>query len=220
MEIKKIHSKLHAFSKTGKAGNKGAEIIKLIILFAVIMSISGCGLSKQRIYMNPDADIPYYEKVGIIPFKSLGGDREAGEKVSEVFMTELLITQKLQVADPGDFYDVLSTTIQRSAVGGALLNHKQLKSVHEKTGVQGVIEGVIHTLEMVRIGQDQYPMISLTIRLLDAQTGTIVWQSSYTRQGGPRMPIFSVGETFTIGKLTQQACRDIVEKLIEEMSKE
>ncbi len=217
MHISKVNR--NPFWRINKKNLLRCKEAKMIILSLplLIISISGCSLSKHLIYINPEADMKYYEKIAIIPFGNLTSDRAGGDKVTEVFMTELLISQKFKIVDPGDFYHAVTSITQQSGpIGGTLLNHTQLKFISDKLGIQGIIEGVVHTLEMTRIGQEQYPVISLTVRLIDSQTGTIVWQSSYTRKGGPTVPILSVGETYTLEKLTQQACIEIIKKFRKE----
>lgn len=191
-----------------------------LLLLLLAVSAFSCSLSEHRIYVNPEADMTYYEKVAIIPFGNLSSERSAGEKVTEAFMTELLIAQKIQITDPGDVYHTVSAITQSGSIGGILLKQDHLMKISNELGVQGIIEGVVHTLEMARIGQEQYPLISLTVRLIDAQKGTIVWQSSYTRQGGPTVPILNIGETYTLGKLTQQATRELVDRFVKEALKD
>ena len=67
---------------------------------------------------------------------------------------------------------------------------------------------------MVRVGQAEYPIISLNIRMIDVPTGTVVWMTSFNEKGGPKFPIISIGETHTLGELTQKACRKVVSNFI------
>ena len=66
---------------------------------------------------------------------------------------------------------------------------------------------------MVRIGQTQYPLITQDVELVDVATGKTVWMISHTKKGGPNLPFVSIGETFTLGELLQEICRDIVSKI-------
>jgi hypothetical protein len=80
-------------------------------------------------------------------------------------------------------------------------------------GVQAVLSGVVREYTMVRIGQTQYPLITLDVTLVDTATGTTVWVLSHTKKGGPNLPFVSVGETFTLGELLQEICQETVSKI-------
>ena len=67
---------------------------------------------------------------------------------------------------------------------------------------------------MVRIGAESYPIITLTVRLLDVETGGIMWMSSCSKKGGPgSIPFISAGEVYTLSELTQKVARQIVSSL-------
>jgi hypothetical protein len=50
----------------------------------------------------------------------------------------------------------------------------------------------------------------MTVKFVDAPTGTVVWQSNITARGGPNLPIVSIGESFLLGELTQKVVRKVV----------
>ena len=64
---------------------------------------------------------------------------------------------------------------------------------------------------MIQLGSEQYPMISMTVKFIDALTGKVVWQNSITATGGPNLPIISIGEEFTLGQLSQKVSEEVVE---------
>jgi hypothetical protein len=62
-------------------------------------------------------------------------------------------------------------------------------------------------------GTERYPVISVEARLVDVATGTVVWSCTVTEKGGPKTPIFGIGETKTLGALAQKVSRRIVLEL-------
>ena len=58
---------------------------RAILLLAVLW---GCAAPSH--FVDPEADIPFYERVGVIPFESLSQDRIAGLRVTRAFFNELL----------------------------------------------------------------------------------------------------------------------------------
>ena len=183
----------------------------LFMLFILVLGAGCSSLKDSRSFINPQADFSFYKKVGMLPFANLAEDRLAGEKMTEHFMTELLIAGEVEVMDPGQFNAVVAQVAKTNAgVAGIELSPAMLSQVGDFAKVQGIFMGKVHDYRMVQIGGDQYPLISMTVKLIDAPTGTVVWQNSVTSTGGPNLPIVSIGETFTLGSLSQQVCEAIV----------
>lgn len=183
----------------------------LLAVLGLALLISGCStLTDSRSFMHPGADFSYYQKIGVLPFANQATDQLAGEKVTEHFMTELLIeAEGLEVMDPGQF-NAVSFQVTRGRSDPQMLSPSELKQIGEIAGVQGIFLGILHQYEMIGLGGEQYPVMSMTLKFIDASTGTVVWQNNTTTRGGPYLPIISVGESFLLGELTQKVCKHVV----------
>jgi len=159
----------------------------------------------------------FYQRIGVKTFRNLSADRFAGEKVTAAFVTELLMTKKVEVAEPGQFNaTLLEVTNAGAELGNLDLTQAQIKQVGEKAGVQGIIEGTVTEYEMTRIGTEEFPLISISARLVDVQTGKVVWMASASSKGGPKLPLIGIGETHTLGELTVKICSGVVRKFVRE----
>ncbi len=192
--------------------------LKLFVLISLIMIATGCSsLVKSRSFVNPNADFSFYKRVGLMPFNNLSDDRLAGEKMTEVFMTNLLIGGGVDVMDPGQFNTVVAQVAKTNApIAGLELSPSQLTQIGELAKVQGIFMGTVHDYKMIQIGGEQYPLITMTVKFIDAPTGTVAWQNSTTATGGPTFPIVSIGETFTLGAMSQKVCDKVVRKFYQE----
>lgn len=186
--------------------------LKTGILLLLLATCLGCGsLMESRSFVNPQTDFSFYKRVGLLPFKNMAEDRLAGEKLTEHFMTELLIAGEVEVMDPGQFSAVVSQVAKTNAPVSTLdLSAEQLTQIAEFAKVQGIFMGTVEDYKMVQLGGDQYPLISMTVKFIDAPTGTVVWQHTVSATGGPNLPIVSIGETFTLGGLSQKVCEGVV----------
>ena len=168
----------------------------------------GCSSGATR-FVHPEADMPYYEKIAVMPFETLAADRLAGEKVTNVFFSEVLRLGFDQVVEPGQ----LTTAMMRVRGGTPPANPwstEELAKLAEATGVQGFFMGTVRDYDMVPVGRDVYPLLSLEARFVDAETGRVVWSSSNTRRGGPPPPLMGWMATRTMGELTTEMCRDLL----------
>jgi len=181
------------------------------IMWIVVSLAAGALFSctPHRGYVNPEADFAFYQHVGVIPFSNLTGDRTAAEKVTSSFTTELLMQDAVQVSNSGDFFKAV-----KDAIKGERTNYPEEFTSEEAmvlgkaAQVEGVFVGAVHEYGMVRVGSDEFPIVGILVRLFDCQSGKVVWSYEINRRGGPKFPIFSFGETHTLGDLTTKICRE------------
>jgi len=161
-------------------------------------------------YINEEADFGFYERVGVIPFSSLTGDRAAADRVTSSFITELLMKNAVEIAPAGDFYKTFREVVKSEKVNlPEELTSVEASALGQAAGVQGLFVGAVRDFGMVRVGSDEFPLVGLIIRFIDCQSGKVVWSYEITRRGGPKFPILSFGETHTLGELTTSVCRDV-----------
>lgn len=193
------------------AGNAGSAGLLTAIIVLTAALTAGCGGSLQT-YTHPEADLGFYTKVGVLPFKSLASDRFAGEKFAIEFTTTLLAAEMFEVVDYGVFVNEVTKAIgSRTPPDGP--SQDQLKQIGAATGVQGVFYGSVMQYDMVPGTSGSFPTISVEARFVDVETGTVVWMATMTERGGPKTPIIGVGETHTLGELSQMMCRKMVSKI-------
>lgn len=163
-------------------------------------------------FLHPEADLPYYRKVGVIPFTTLAQDRLAGEKVTNVFFAELLRHGFDQVVEPGQFAAAM-TRVRGGTPHTNPWSNSELAKLAEETGVDGFFLGTVRDYEMTFTNREPFPLLSLEVRLVDAATGRLVWSASRTRKGGPKLPLLGWGEIHTMGELTAAVCRELLRTL-------
>ncbi len=183
---------------------------KLIAVAALCMLVA-CG-GGAHMYINDEADLGFYEQVGVLSFSNLSPDRNASEKVTSSFVTELLMLKTVGVANTGDF-NKAATTVIKTDMTNAIedLTSEQAKLIGQETGVQGFFIGVVKDFGMVRSGQEEFPLVSVIVQFIDASTGQVVWSYETAEKGGPKFPIFSFGETHTLGAMTSKVCRQVAQ---------
>lgn len=172
----------------------------------------GCA-SPSRLYVNSEADMAFYEKVAVIPFTNLSGQAYAGERVTRAFVTELVIAEHFTIVDPGEFRAVLERTGALPS-GEGTYDPRKLKAAATEVGATGMVRGAVTEYEMQRgsSGSDT-PILAFEVELVDVATGTIVWRSSMSKRGKGRTPVIGGGGTRTLSRLTQEACRELVDRI-------
>jgi TolB-like protein len=182
----------------------------MLAVAVLLLASAGCG--GPSAFVNPEADLPFYQKVAIIPFASLSQDRAAGYRVSDTFFSE---------RSPGSGrcrFGQFSAAVVKLRGGTPVespWSAEELARLAEELGIEGVFLGTVREYEMSRTGRTAFPLISMEVRLVDAASGKLVWSASATRRGGPGTPLvswflglFGGGEIHTMGELTTVVCRD------------
>jgi len=186
--------------------------MRTVLLFLLLF----LSCRRPEIFINPQADLPFYKKIGILPFRDLSGSRDAGEKVSILFYNELMLHSDFEIIDPGEIRKELRQIIgsenRQEAIGLS-----EIKKLGKATGAQGIIEGVVVEYTTIRSGGESYPLITLNVRLIDTQYGKVVWEITLTKSGRPKIPIIGIGGVATLPELTKKICHDIVKEIVRRM---
>lgn len=181
----------------------------LIMCLIAAAILAGCGT--PRAYFNEEADFGFYERVAVIPFSNLSNDPNASEKLTAAFTTELLIGKEVQVANAGNVWKSVRTIIKDERRNlTEQISSDEATAIGTAAEVQGIFVGSVKDFGMVRSGSEEFPLVSISIRFIDCQTGNVAWSYEITRKGGPKFPIFSFGETHTLGEMTAKVCRSAV----------
>jgi hypothetical protein len=187
--------------------NRKRRVRSLPGVAILLLALSGCGAPAH--FIDPEADIPFYERAGVIPFATLSQDRAAGLRVTGAFFTELLELETLQVIEPGQF-EASMVRIRGNTPAQRNWSTEELARLGEETGAQAFFLGTVREYGTVRSGRKTFPMISLEVRMVDAATGRLVWSASGTKSGGPGFPIFGWGQIHTHSELAAALCRELL----------
>lgn len=180
---------------------------KLYLGFVAALTLS---CAAAPVYVNEEADFGFYQRVGVVPFSSLTGDRSASDRVTSSFLTELLMQDAVEVAPAGDFYKAVRETIKGDRINlPEEVTAAEATALGQAAGVQGIFVGAVRDYGMSRVGSDEFPLVGVIVRFVDCGSGRVVWSYETTRRGGPKFPIFSFGETHTLGEMTTKVCRDV-----------
>lgn len=147
----------------------------------------------------------------VLPFESASLQSEnAGQIVGQEMVTALLATGMFDVADPGAVYQAMVDAGLRNGNGYGL-GPAALEKLQEKLGpVRVFLVGIVQEFGEVRVGPASYPSISINARLLDGQTGAILWSGSVSRTGADTEKFFGLGAVHSTGRLSRIAVRDLV----------
>lgn len=171
-------------------GTRGLSILGILTLCGIIF-LSGCTTSSSRTRADSSAA---GSTLAVIPFESLVGNPHAGSILAELFQTEVYAQGGWNLVSP-------------EKVTAALLPYEgkalEPAKLGELLGAEYLIVGRV-TEYTYKGGVGEYPAIGLSLRLIHAPTGRIVWAEAQSRTGKR-----SFGRYETLSQLAQGMCRDL-----------
>lgn len=205
---------------------KHSQVVYFLTTLLTGIVVTGC--AGPHVYIHPNPGLDTIKKIAVMPFDNFSKDDKASEKVRNGFVIELLRTCSFNVIDVNETDRRLReaglsyNTSQNPAVSAPKIEKETAdsavplsKSIGEILDVTAILVGSVETYSSERIGDQIIPEVSISARLIDAETGIIIWASTYTRRGGTGIPIFGWGKITSLGILSQQVIREMVNSLAE-----
>jgi TolB-like protein len=189
---------------------KMRQSIVVAACLGLLLALASCA-STARVFVNPDADLAFYKKIAVMPFGDISAARDAGPRVTRAFVTELIMSNRFELIQPEDFIATLYRMgINRQQDG--TYDAEKLKTAATQLGVTGILRGAVTEYQMSRAEGGDIPVIAFDAELIDVATGKVVWRSTIAKRGKGRIPLVG-GNTRSLGKLTQDACRQLVDQM-------
>lgn len=162
-------------------------------LILTIFTVAGCGSkSTMESFLRDEVDMTYVTRVAVAPIENNSKEQFAPERVRGMAITEVLAQGLFDVVDKG----LVDSAFREEAVdlSKAPMDAGVLKRLGQRLNVQAFLMGSIDHAGDVQRGQNSYPELGLTLRLVDVNSGMIFWQASGNESGnslGKRL--FGVG---------------------------
>ncbi len=157
------------------------RILNTLFLGIVMLTLISCAKKgTMRHFVRQEIDPSYIKRVAVLKFENHSKEKYAGERLRDITTTEILAMGLFDVVDKA----VVSIILQEETGGKAeALDRITLKRIAKKLKVQGLMIGSVDTYEEKRDRNYSYPVVALTLRLIDGASGQIIWQASGTETG-------------------------------------
>ncbi len=155
-------------------------------------------------------DFGAIQAVAVMPFANLAKDPVVSERVKDVFMNKLLATGAIYVLPPGEVARGISRAEINTPVAPSPEEVVKLGGIIK---VQAVLTGVVKEYGEVRSGTTSANIISVSIQMIETQTGKVVWTASSTKGGITIWDRLFGAEGKAMNIVTEKAVDDLINKL-------
>ena len=185
--------------------------LKRMLLWFAVLSLAACaGAPKRDWYRDPNMDFAAIQAVAVLPFSNLTRDTLAAEKVRDAFINKLLSTEAVYVLPTGE----VARGIGRAEIQSpATPSGDEIVKLGGILKVQAVITGAVKEFAEVRSGTAAANAVSLSLEMIETQTGKVVWSAASTKGGITFWDRLFGGGGRPITETTEEAVSDAVRKL-------
>lgn len=183
--------------------------LRRIFLCFMIFFWVACA-AHPEIYRDQNMDFGAIQSIAVMPFVSLARDNIAAERVRDVFINDLLATGAVYVVPVGE---VARGVARVEIANPSAPSPEEVVKLASNIKVQAVITGVLKEYGEVRSGTTSANIVSVSLQMMEAQTGKVVWSASSTKGGISISDRLFGGGGQPMNKVTVKAVDDLINKL-------
>jgi hypothetical protein len=183
--------------------------LRPVALLAVLGTVIGCA-GMADVYTNTNMDFGALQNVAVMPFQNLTVEEDAAPRVRDAFMGMLLATEAVYVVPAGEVGRGIARAGMRDPTTPTSEEIKRLSGI---LGVQGVFTGVLREYGAVRSGSATASVVSLSLQLVEVETGTVVWSAASTQGGVTFVDRLLGGGGEAMNDVTVDVINDLLDKL-------
>lgn len=177
----------------------------------LLVGASVCQAQVTDVYRDPNMDFGLIQTVAVMPFANLTREPAVSDRVRDVFINRLLSTGAVYVLPVGE----VARGINKVGIAGpSAPTAEEVVKLGAFLKSDAVITGVVREYGEVRSGTTSANVISMSIQLMEAGTGKVVWSASSTRGGIGMLARLFGGGGQPLNKVTEQAVDALFDKLL------
>jgi TolB-like protein len=184
--------------------------IKYFLIFAVTANclITGCG--SRELTIRPAPEVTRLNRVAVFPMQNLSGVPEAGDRVTHILVSLLYNSNLVNLVEPGEVQQFILRS--RIRIAGEL-GLDRIREASHQLGADGILFGTVNEYTIITTDEGNLPSVSITLRLVDANSGEMVWSATHSLQGNFKEKVFGIGRIESVGILSEIVAAELVEAL-------
>lgn len=182
-----------------------------LLLSVTLVFVASCAPKvTSNVYRDPNMDFGAIQNVAVMPFQNLSRENAAADRVRDVFINALLSTGAVYVLPVGEVArGVIRTEIQIPTTPSP----EEVVKLGTTLKAQAVVTGVVREYGEVRSGSSAAAVISMSVQMLETQTGRVVWEASATEGGIGVWDRLLGGGGRPMNDVTRDAVNDVIQRL-------
>jgi hypothetical protein len=147
----------------------------------LFFGLAGCGTKTvSKWFVRQDVDFAFIERIAVLPLENNSSDRYAGELARDASITQVL---EMGLYDTVEKVLVDNVLYEEGVQQNVPFDPLTLKRIGQRLNAQAVLLGTVDFAGTGRVGNVSYEQLALTLRLIEVNSGLILWQASGRASG-------------------------------------
>lgn len=184
--------------------------MRKIMPVLMLVLLTACGKTNSNVFRDPEMDFGVIQSVAVLPFANQTREQTAADRVRDVFVNKLLFTGGIYAAPLGE----VKRGVMRAAIADPTApSPEEVVKFAAIVKVDAVITGAVREYGEVRSGTAVSNVIAISVQMLEAQTGKVVWSASSTKGGVTIGDRLFGGGGEPMNDVTEKAVDEVIDKL-------
>jgi len=189
------------------------HVSEICILLSMLSCVQGCATFRgEETFRDSSMDFGSVRTVAVMPLVNLSREIQAADRVRDVFITSLLASGAVYVLPTGEVARNVGMT---GMANPAAPNSDEVVKFCKLAKTDAVITGVLKEYGEIRSGSTVSDVVSMSLQMMEGQTGRVVWAASTTRGGISIKDRLLGGGGQPLNVHTEKAVHDLIDKLFE-----
>lgn len=170
-----------------------ATALSLLLLVTLV----GCAPGLQQ-FTVAESGVRPGATVAFLPLGNLTSSEAAGNVFVQKLLVELGALDHFRIQDPGLVSGALR---QLRILDPDRMSAEQMESLASRVGADYLLVGVVTDYAEGKDRPRGLPVVAITLRLIDASNGLVIWAGSASREGDDGETFFGIGRIRTADRL-------------------
>ncbi len=185
-------------------------LFRKILLIMMIVGFVACGRTSSDVFRDQTMDFGMIQTIAVMPFANQTREQTASDRVRDVFINRLLSTGGVYALPVGE---VKRGTTRAGIADPTAPSPEDVVKFAGIVKADAVITGNVKEYGEVRSGTATSTVIAISLQMMEAQTGRVVWSASSTRGGVSLSDRLFGGGGEPMNIVTEKAVDDVIHKL-------
>lgn len=151
--------------------------VALVGLFFLL--VSGCA-TERNFFLDENIEINLLRRIAVLPFVNHTQTKFVENRLRDVVTTEVLSLGIFDLVADGDVRRFLKDEVNGNPDA---VDTKVARKLGRELEVEAFMTGAVDIYDENRNGTYTYPVVAVTLRLLDVRNNKIIWQASASESG-------------------------------------
>ena len=152
----------------------------LLSLFLAPLFFSGCATKDLRFFRDENVELDLLHRIAVLPFTNNTQTKLVENRFRDIVTTEILSRGFFDVVVSGDVLNFLRGEVRGDPTA---VDAKVARQMGRALEVGAYLTGAVEIYDEERNGSYTYPVVAVTLQLIEIRSGKVIWQAAGSETG-------------------------------------